>query len=96
MMTLEDWKKRDDLQAELKHILTLPAFRGALEALTDFAAPKPSPAPQGVDLALWGALMNARREGFFDALRNFQALTEMAAQPAELPAPWTETKENKE
>lgn len=40
--------------------------------------------------------MNARREGFFDALRNFQALSEMAAQPAELPAPWAETKENKE
>jgi hypothetical protein len=96
MMTLEDWKKRDDLQAELKQILTLPAFRGALEALTDFASPKPVPAPQGVDLSLWGALLNARREGFFDALRNFQALTDMAAKPAELPAPWTETKENKE
>jgi len=96
MMTIEDWKKRDDLQAELKHILTLPAFRGALEALTDFASPKPTATPQGVDLALWGALMNARREGFFDCLRNFQALTEMAAKPAELPAPWTENKEIKE
>jgi len=96
MMTLEEWKKRDDLQQELKQILTLPAFRGAIDALTDFAAPKPSPAPQGVDLALWGALMNARREGFFDALRNFQALTEMAAKPVELPEPWTETKETKE
>ena len=76
--------------------MALPVFNSAFEALIDFASPKPTAVPQGVDLALWGALMNARREGFFDCLRNFQALTEMAAKPAELPAPWTENKEIKE
>jgi hypothetical protein len=92
MMTIDEWRKREDLQLELREQLKQPALSKAFEVLVDFALPKAMPVPQGADIALWGALQNARREGFYDCLRNFGALTNLAEQPAVLPEPWTENK----
>jgi|LauGreDrversion2_6_1035139.scaffolds.fasta_scaffold06124_3 hypothetical protein len=92
MMTIDEWRKREDLQLELRECLKQPALAHAFEVLVDFALPKAMPVPQGTDIALWGALQNARREGFYDCLRNFGALTNLAEQPAVLPEPWTENK----
>lgn len=92
MMTIDEWRKREDLQLELREQLKQPALSKAFEVLVDFALPKTMPVPPGADIALWGALQNARREGFYDCLRNFGALTDLAEQPAVLPEPWTENK----
>lgn len=92
MMTIDQWRKREDLQLELKQLLQQPALLHAFEVLTDFALPKAIAIPAGTDIALFGALQNARREGFYECLRNFGALTDLAEQPAVLPEPWTENK----
>ena len=92
MMTIDEWRKREDLQLELRELLLHPALSKAFEVLTNFALPRATALPDGADLALHGALQNARREGFYDCLRNFGALTNLAEQPAVLPEPWTEQK----
>lgn len=92
MMTIDEWRKREDLQLELRELLQQPALARAFEVLVNFALPRATALPEGADIALHGALQNARREGFYDCLRNFGALTNLAEQPAVLPEPWTEPK----
>jgi hypothetical protein len=36
--------------------------------------------------------MNARREGYYDALRNIEALKEIVRQKQETPEPWENVK----
>jgi hypothetical protein len=92
-MKIHEWAKREDLQLEWKLLWdTNETLKKGLEVLKDVALPSEVRAPQGVDAIQYNALMNARREGYYDALRNIEALKEMVRQKQETPEPWENVK----
>lgn len=91
-MKITDWAKREDLQLEWKQLWeTNQAMRAGFEVLRDVAWPTQLQVPTGTDPVQFNALMNARREGYFDALRNIEALKEIKRQTEPLPEPWSTT-----
>ncbi|NBU70554.1 MAG: hypothetical protein EBS53_03760 [Bacteroidetes bacterium] len=92
-MNINEWAKRDDLQLEWKKSWeTIPALKQGLELLKDVALPAESKIPDGFDPIQFNALANSRREGYYDALRNIEALKEIKRPSESLPGPWEETK----
>lgn len=93
-MKLTDWAKREDLQIQWKKLWeTDEALKAGYDVLLDVALPAECRVPAGVDAIQHNALMNARREGYYDALRNIEALKEVKKQQNPLPDPWSETKQ---
>lgn len=89
-MKITDWAKREDLQLEWKQLWeTNTALKAGFEVLRDVAWPTQLQVPAGTDPVQFNALMNARREGYFDALRNIEALKEIKRHTEPLPEPWS-------
>lgn len=92
-MNINEWAKRDDLQAEWKKLWeTNDSLKHGLEVLKEAALPAETKIPQGFDPIQYNALANARREGYYDALRNIDALKEIKRPSESLPGPWEEPK----
>ena len=88
-MKITDWARREDLQLEWRSLWeNNEALKAGFAVLRDAAWPMQSQTPAGVDAVQFNALMNARREGYFDALRNIEALKEIKKQNEPLPEPW--------
>lgn len=87
-MTLKDWNARQDLRLAWKEFYRTPAGQGLKEVLTFLGTPVPTMPAQGVDFIDWNAMVNARREGFYEAVRLLGALTEEPQPAEELPQPW--------
>ena len=92
-MNLSEWAKREDLQLEWKQLWeSNKALQAGFEVLRDIALPTEARPNAGVDLIQFNALMNTRREGYYDCLRNIQALKEVRVKTQELPEPWDRVK----
>jgi hypothetical protein len=91
-MKIQDWAKREDLQLQWKKAWEEnPVLRNGLEVLKQIALPSETRTPQGADVIQFNALMNARREGYYDAIRNIDALKEIKVQDKELDQPWEDS-----
>jgi len=92
-MKLADWAKREDLQQEWKMAWeNNSALKQGLELLKDIALPAEVRTPENVDLVQFNALANARREGYYDCIRNIEALKQISVKQPDLPDPWEDTK----
>jgi len=92
-MKITDWAKREDLQLEWKKAWEEnQTLKAGLEVLKQIALPAETRTPQGADVIQLNALMNARREGYYDAIRNIEALKEIKTPNEALPEPWEEKK----
>ena len=63
-----------------------------LEVLKNVALPAYTTPPAGCDVIDHNALMNSRREGYYDVLRNIENLKEFKNQTQELPEGWDNIK----
>jgi len=92
-MKISDWAKREDLQLEWKNLWeNNEAMKAGFAVLRDVALPLESRVPAGTDAVQHNALMNARREGYYDALRNIEALKEIKRTNEPLPEPWSQAR----
>lgn len=91
-MTLKDWNSRQDFRLAWKGFYNTPAGQALKEVLSFLGTPVPTMPAQGVDFIDWNAMVNARREGFYEAIRLLGALTEEPAAAEELPQPWETSK----
>lgn len=91
-MTLKDWNNRQDLKKAWKAFYTSEAGQAVKNLLVTLGIPAAVMPPLNVDFVDWNASLNARREGFYDAIRLLTALSEDQTAPEEFPAPW-ESKE---
>lgn len=88
MMNLDQWYAREDLQAQLSEDLKRPAILAALEVLVKVGLPAPQAVPAGASLTEHGALLNARREGYYEFYHNLLKLTAKPAAPRTAPKAW--------
>ena len=69
--------------------LNTEVMQSAVAVLQEHGLPIMRPVPHGTDPIQHGALINARREGYFECLRNFQALAVTPLKPeAHELTPW--------
>ena len=87
-MTLNDWNKRQDFKLAWKAFCASDSGQALKQVLTSLGTPVPTLPPTGVDFIDWNATLNARREGYFEAIRVLVALSEEQSEPTNIPAPW--------
>lgn len=97
-MTLKEWAERPDLIADLRGYLSSTSMRLAIEVLTDIGLPRTKFPASTPDLLVNTALLNAKREGYFEALRNLEALSRDRPQKIDQDAltPWKHTGKDEE
>ncbi len=90
MTTLEQWKRNPELALRLTQILQDPVMKSALEVLLLSQVSTPVLPQEGVSLLEYGAIMNARRDGYASFYRDLtEGLLRPAAERAkESPKPW--------
>lgn len=71
---LNSFRRNELLQGGLAEVMRHPSMTAALEVLRELGEPAEMPVPSDVDFLIFNALQNARREGFFHALRSLEAL----------------------
>lgn len=91
-MTAKDWYEQEDYVASLGNTLRTPEVRAALDVLISEYLPKSCIPGNSENLIERSALLNARREGYFDFYRNLLLLAEpknvTAANPDSM-QPWS-------
>lgn len=98
-MTINEWNNRGDYKQAWKAFCRSEAGKALKQVLFSLGAPIPIMPPVGVDFIDWNASLNARREGFFEAIRVLESLYVDKTESEELPAPWEKEEnqwENKE
>jgi hypothetical protein len=77
-MTYKDWSKRPDLIEELDQLLKHPALVFALSVLVEEQLPKEIAVTRAdtPNLMNFHALMNAKREGYYDFYRGLLRLSQ--------------------
>ncbi len=94
-MTYKDWSKRPDLIDELAQILSSTPFKLALEVLIEDQLPKSTLRPDSPNLLENHALLNAKREGYYDFLRNLRTLAVQKPEVSrEALVPWEHIAKN--
>lgn len=91
-MTLKEWNNRQDLRLAWSEFYKSQAGQALKDVLFFLGTPVPTMPPQNVDFIDWNATVNARREGFYEAVRLLGALTEEPTPSEELPQPWENPK----
>jgi hypothetical protein len=74
-MTYKEWAERPDLVANLRLLLSDSTMQLALSVLTDHGLPKTKYTASTPNLLENNALLNAKREGYFEFLRNLKSLS---------------------
>jgi len=87
-MTLKEWQNRSDLKASWKEFSKTEAGKAVRNVLVFLGSPVATMPPVNVDFIDWNASLNARREGFFEAIRLLGVLAEDIPDKEDLPAPW--------
>jgi hypothetical protein len=88
-MTYKDWLKRPDLIEELSQILGSETFQKALSVLIEDGLPKSTLRTDSPNFVEANALLNAKREGYYDFLRVLRALAVQKTLPPEINTdPW--------
>lgn len=72
--TANSYRRTELLQASLADTLKQPHVQTALQVLRDLGEPVEMPVPPEIDVLIYNSLQNARREGFFHALRSLEAM----------------------
>lgn len=90
-MTLQEWQNRSDLKLAWKEFSRSEAGKAIRNVLVSLGSPVATLPPQNVDFIDWNATLNARREGFFEAIKILGVLAEDPSDKEELPAPWEQT-----
>lgn len=90
-MTLNDWNKRADLKSAWKAFRKSETGESLIRVLLHLGTPSATLPPPNVDFIDWNATLNARREGYFEAIKVLSTLSEDPGEPTNLPEPW-ETK----
>ena len=80
-MTLAEWYAHEDQVLLFRQSLNTGVMQSAVAVLQEHGLPIMRPVPHGTDPIQHGALINARREGYFECLRNFQALAVTPLKP---------------
>lgn len=73
-MTLKEWSARPDLVENLSQLLRMEPLNEALSVVESIGAPRARLRPDSPNLMENHALLNARREGYFEAIANLRAL----------------------
>lgn len=73
-MTLKEWSARPDLVESLSQLLRTEPLNVALHVVEQVGIPKAKLRPDSLNLMENHALLNARREGYFEAIANLRAL----------------------
>jgi hypothetical protein len=80
--TANSYRRSEILQTALAESLKQSHVQTALQVLRDLGEPVEMPVPPEIDVLIWNSLQNARREGFFHAIRSLEALaTPIKAAP---------------
>lgn len=80
--TANSYRRNELLQTSLAETMKQSHVQVALQVLRDLGEPAELPVPSDVDFLIFNAMQNARREGFFHALRSLEALaTPIKAAP---------------
>jgi len=88
-MTNKEWFARPDLIEGLAAILREDILQLALSVVEDAGIPRSKLRPDSVNLMENHALLNAKREGYFEALQNLKSLAVQRAQAPDLDlSPW--------
>jgi hypothetical protein len=72
--TANSYRRSEILQTALAETLKQSHVQTALQVLRDLGEPAEMPVPPEIDVLIWNSLQNARREGFFHAIRSLEAL----------------------
>lgn len=72
--TTNSYRRNELLQQSLAETLKQGHVQIALQVLRELGEPTELPAPSEIDFLIHNAVLNARREGFFHALRSLEAL----------------------
>ena len=73
-MTADEYRKNELFRPALAQTLQEPHVVRALEVLKELGEPLEMPTPPGLNFMEWNAMQNARREGYFHALRSLERL----------------------
>lgn len=88
-MTPKEWSARPDLVDEFSQILRSPTVQLAISVLEEVGMPKARLKPDSPNLMENHALLNSKREGYFECLSNLKALAIMKPKGPDLDlAPW--------
>jgi hypothetical protein len=74
-MTADEYRKNEMFRPALAQTLQETHVQAALEILKNLGEPTEMPTPAGLNFMEWNAMQNARREGYFHALRAFERLS---------------------
>jgi hypothetical protein len=91
-MTLKEWYARQDLRLAWKEFFKSEPGKALKGVLTFLGTPAPTMPPQGVDFIDWNSMVNARREGYYEAVRLLGALCQEPNEAEDLPPPWEQPK----
>lgn len=88
-MTNKEWFARPDLIEDFAAMLRSDTIQLALSVVEDAGIPRPRLRFDSANLVENHALLNARREGYFEALQNLKALSVPRVQvPEKDLSPW--------
>ena len=89
-MTHKDWSKRLDLIEDLATVLQGDTLKLALSVVENVGIPRSRLRPDATNLMENHALLDARREGYFEALQNLRSLgVRPSPTPVAEPSPWS-------
>jgi len=81
MISLPDWFKRDDYVTFWDRTWNMEHMRIGLEALVATGLPVSKEVPAGFTGVEWNALQNARREGFYEAIKLIELMRKERVKP---------------
>jgi hypothetical protein len=96
-MTPKEWSARPDLVEEFSQILRNPTMQLAISVLEDVGTPRTRLKIDSPNLMENHALLNSKREGYFECLSNLRALAIMKQKGPDLDlSPWKHASQEQE
>jgi hypothetical protein len=87
--TKDQWYKHPDFRRELEDLFRTNRTLQIALAIVKQAGLKPTPTLSGIDLMHFFALQGSKRDGYFEAIRNLEDLSQPLKAPQKPdPKPW--------